>query len=304
MTGFLSVVKPPGMTSHDVVGWLRWLTREKVGHTGTLDPLAAGVLVLTLGAATRLSEHLSNADKAYRAEVLLGLETDSYDLEGAVTAQRGAAGVTEAAVRECLQSLTGQVEMLPPMYSAVKQDGRKLYDLARAGREVERPARQVTVSLFELLSFEPGEQARAVCHVECSKGTYVRSLAQMLGERLGCGGCLGFLLRTRQGAFALDEAATLEEVAQRVAEERLEEALTPALAGLPAEVARATVGGAEAEAIRHGNPVPLEACVFGGEAPGGEQAVAVAQGEELLCVGRIREQQGRLWLQPTRVLCG
>jgi tRNA pseudouridine55 synthase len=298
MNGFLVALKPPGMTSHDVVGFVRRATGARVGHTGTLDPLAAGVLVLTLGSATRLSEYLSLADKAYRAEILLGLETATYDLEGQVVARASAAAVDEAAVRAALAGLTGDLEMLPPMFSAVKQGGRKLYDLARAGQEVERRPRAVHVAAFDLLDFTPGEQAVCLCHVDCSKGTYVRSLAQMLGEALGCGGCLGFLLRTRQGSHRVEDALTLEQIGALAAEGGLPRALIAPLDALPAHLPRLVADAGQAEAMSHGNAVPWA------EAPQIGQEVAVVRDGELLCLARVAEHDTQRWLQPTRVFSG
>jgi tRNA pseudouridine55 synthase len=306
MNGFLVALKPPGMTSHDVVGFIRRTTGAKVGHTGTLDPLAAGVLVLALGSATRLAEYLSLADKVYRAEIILGLETATYDLEGEVLARNSAVDVSEAAVRVALAGLTGALEMLPPMYSAVKQGGRKLYDLARAGQEVERRPRPVHVAAFDLLEFTPGEEARCLCHVGCSKGTYVRSLAQMLGEALGCGGCLGFLLRTRQGTHRIEDALTLEEIAALATAGDLARALISPLDALPADMPRLTADDAQAGAMSHGNAVPLaEAWDVGQEAwQGACQEVAVVRGGQLLCLARVIEQSAERWLQPTRVFAG
>lgn len=214
MNGFLNLLKPPGMTSHDVVQYVRRVMKTKaVGHTGTLDPAAAGVLVLTVGCATRLGEFLLEGDKAYRAEVTLGRTTDSADAEGVVTSQASAVQVTEAAVRAALTELTGTVTMRPPAHSAVRVNGKRLYEAARAGEQVEAPERTIEIRELALLEFLPGEHALVRFDVTCSKGTYIRSLARMLGEKLGCGGYLSMLLRTAVGVHSISDSVTLEELA-------------------------------------------------------------------------------------------
>lgn len=293
-TGLLNVLKPPGMTSHDVVAVARRLLNSKVGHTGTLDPLAAGVLVLTVGAATRLTDLLAEHDKSYRAEFILGLETDTLDLEGAVVSRRDAGDVTPEQVGRALEALTGDIEMTPPAYSAVKRDGRRLYALARAGKQAEAPPRRVRVTRFELLQFTPGAEARCLCEIGCSKGTYVRSLAQMLGERLGCGACLGFLLRTAQGAHSIGEALTLEELAEEAAAERLHEFIIPLARALP-DFPAVQVGAAEADTLRHGQAVAVE----GG--PVSEGLVMVVSEGEAVCLAESARQQGANVLRPKRV---
>lgn len=292
--GLLNVLKPPGMTSHDVVAVVRRLVEGKVGHTGTLDPLAAGVLVLTVGAATRLTDLLTEHDKSYRADFILGLETDTLDLEGAVTARRDAGHVTSEQVCRALEALTGDIEMTPPAYSAVRRDGRKMYDLARAGKQAEAPPRRVRVMRFELLQFTPGAEARCLCEIDCSKGTYVRSLAQMLGERLECGACLGFLLRTAQGHHSTSDALTLEELGERAEVGRLREALIPlarALPGLPA----VQVGAAEAETLRHGQTVAVEA------GAASEGLVMVLCEGEAVCLAEPVQERCAALLRPKRV---
>lgn len=294
MNGLLNVLKPPGMTSHDVVDVVRRLTGAKVGHTGTLDPLAAGVLVLSVGAATRLSEFLTADDKAYRAEFVLGMETDTLDLEGAVTSRKTAAHTTRAQLLDALAELTGELEMTPPMFSAVKQDGRKLYEMAREGKQVERPARQVTISRFELLDFSPQPEPRCLCVIECSKGTYVRSLAQMLGRRLGCGACLGFLLRTAQGAHTIEDSATLEELSARAANNSLNDLLIPMCEALP-QLPRVAVTTAEASALRHGRAIAHDTKA----APAGLAMVTL--GDEAVCLAEVGSEHGQTQLRPKRV---
>ncbi len=211
--GVLVVDKPHGPTSHDVVQDVRRAAgQSRVGHTGTLDPAATGVLVLCLGRATKLVQFLQAGTKTYRARLVLGVETDTQDAEGKVLATRDASGVDEAALRRALGELTGEIEQLPPMVSAVKVGGRRLHEAARAGEEVEREPRRVTVHRLELLDVQPGERAEAELEITCSAGTYVRTLAHDAGAALGVGGSLSALRRTANGPFREDEAHPLDEV--------------------------------------------------------------------------------------------
>lgn len=207
MEGVLNVDKPEGMTSHDVVQRVRRVSGvRRIGHTGTLDPLATGVLVLCIGRATRLSEYLLEQAKTYETSVRLGQTTTTYDAEGEVVAERPIA-VDEATIAAALEAFRGEIAQRPPAYSAVKQDGVPLYKLARQGVAVERPLRHVTVYALELLAWrEPLLDLR----VHCSSGTYIRALAHDLGEALGCGGYVTALRRTAVGAFRADESVPLE----------------------------------------------------------------------------------------------
>ena len=215
MDGVLNVLKPPGMTSHDVVHRIRKLSGiKKTGHTGTLDPGAAGVLVVCLGRATRLARFLPSDEKEYRAEMTLGATTDTGDSFGGALARRDASDITESRLRAALKLFTGRVEQVPPMTSAVRSQGKKLYELARAGITVERPARTVSIDTLDLIrgsGWGTGEP-KALIHVICSKGTYIRSLCEDIGNQLGCGAHMSFLVRTRAGSFAIARSRTLEEI--------------------------------------------------------------------------------------------
>ncbi|MEW6579258.1 MAG: tRNA pseudouridine(55) synthase TruB [Chloroflexota bacterium] len=205
--GLLNLYKPPGPTSHDLVAWVRRGTGvKKVGHAGTLDPAAAGVLVLCLGPATRLSEYLMGSPKTYAARVHFGVETDTYDAEGTITAQ-DSRPVTRAEIEAALDRFRGEIAQVPPMYSAIKHGGRKLYDLARAGQTVERVARTVRISRLVLAAWEPPV---AVLEIDCSPGTYIRSLAHDLGQAVGVGAHLAALERTASGSFAAADAVPWE----------------------------------------------------------------------------------------------
>lgn len=204
------VDKPAGWTSHDVVAKTRGvLGTGRVGHSGTLDPDATGVLVLGVGRATRLLRFLTVLPKSYEAEIVLGAETDTGDSSGSVVARWDMAGVTESAVRAAAEALTGEIMQVPPMVSAVKVGGRKLYELARQGVEVERQPRPVTVHRFDVVG-AAGSEGVWRATVECSPGTYVRTLASDLGRALGGGAHLRALRRTAVGGFGLDEARPVE----------------------------------------------------------------------------------------------
>lgn len=209
--GILNLNKPEGLSSHDVVYRVRRITgQRKVGHAGTLDPLATGVLLLCLGQATRVSSFLMSGAKTYRATIRLGIETDTYDREGRVVSQLPVEA-EQAEIERVLAGLTGSIEQTPPMYSALKHEGTPLYKLARRGETLQLMPRRVEILSLRLLSWQaPDLQVE----VECSKGTYVRSLAHEIGARLGCGGHLTGLTRTACGQFRLEEAITLEQLAE------------------------------------------------------------------------------------------
>lgn len=210
MFGFLNVYKPKGMTSHDVVAKLRKITKIKqIGHTGTLDPFAEGVLPICIGKATRLIEYLQD-DKEYVATVQFGKTTDTYDLEGSVTEEFNKK-VSKSEVLEKLKEFEGEIQQIPPIYSAIKLNGKKLYDYARAGQTVEIEPRVVFISKIELLSFDE-ENQQAEILVACSKGTYIRSIAYDLGKKLNTGGYLVKLIRTKAGKFGIKAAVALSEL--------------------------------------------------------------------------------------------
>ncbi len=211
MNGIIVIDKEPGFTSHDVVAKMRGICgQRKIGHTGTLDPMATGVLPVCLGSATKLCDMLADRDKEYVTELLLGVETDTQDVTGQILAERPVE-VQESQVRETAASFVGEYLQVPPMYSALKVDGKKLYELARAGKEVERKARPVQIYELEILACNfPVVRMRVVC----SKGTYIRTLCADIGERLQCGGTMQSLRRTRVGMFSLGDAITLGELQQ------------------------------------------------------------------------------------------
>ena len=210
MEGILVIDKPDGMTSHDVVAKVRRsLKVKKVGHAGTLDPMATGVLVCLVGKATKLFDQFVAFDKVYRATMILGLVTDSADTQGEVISKKEFHAVTQQQLEDVLQEFRGELEQVPPMYSAVKHKGKKLYELARQGIVVEREAKPIRIDELRIERFTPPE---VDIYVACSKGTYIRQLAHDIGERLGCGACISRIQRVAVGKYTLDEAVTLEEI--------------------------------------------------------------------------------------------
>lgn len=261
LDGIINIKKEKGYTSHDVVAKLRGILRQKkIGHTGTLDPDATGVLPVCLGKATRLCDLLTDREKTYRAVLLLGRVTDTQDISGK-TLEENPALVQPEEIYACLRDFEGDSMQIPPMYSACKVQGKRLYELAREGIEVERRPRpvhirQITVQAMKLprVSFE----------VTCSKGTYIRTLCHDIGRRLGCGGCMEELTRTRSGMFAIDQALTLAQVEALRDEGRLDECLVTieqALQSYP----KAVCDAAEDRLLNNGNPLLLKACGLEGE---------------------------------------
>ena len=225
MTGFIFLDKPEGITSFTAVNKVRRITGvKKAGHTGTLDPYATGVLPVMLGGATRFSQFLPVHDKAYRAGILLGTVTDTLDTTGEILEEHEV-NVTEAQLEEAVFSFRGEIKQLPPMYSAVSKDGVRLYKLARQGIEIEREARDVTI--YDISIAEPLRDKRFVIDVSCSAGTYIRSLADDIGRRLGCGAVICELRRTSANSVGIEKTVTLEKLQQLADGGRLSEVITP-----------------------------------------------------------------------------
>lgn len=213
MDALLNLYKPAGMTSREAVDAVRRLLGvRKAGHTGTLDPGAEGVLLICLGKATRLNEFLQWLPKTYRATMVLGMQTSTQDAEGEVIVSTDASAITREMVEAVLPRFTGDIEQIPPMHSAVHHEGRRLYDLAREGKVVEREARKVFVHRLQLLRFSPGEHPEAHIEVECSTGTYIRTLCADIGDALGVGGYMKSLVRTAIGPFLAEDAVTLQQL--------------------------------------------------------------------------------------------
>jgi tRNA pseudouridine55 synthase len=290
--GLLVLDKPGGLTSRAALDRaLRWFPRgTRMGHTGTLDPLATGVLVLCLGAATRLAEYVQRMGKTYRAGLLLGARSDTDDADGTVTPTAGADAPGAAALRECLAGFVGTVEQVPPAFSAAKVTGRRAYDLARQGHEVALTARSVRIYGIDVLRYA---WPHLELEVRCGKGTYVRSLARDLGDRLGCGGLVAMLRRTRVGPFTAEEAVSLEATPD-AARARL----LPAARAV-AELPRVTLPEREVRRLRQGQAAALPAD-FG--AAGEEVAVFDEAGALAAVAAVAAPDRARRTLRPVKVL--
>ena len=255
MDGILNINKPPGKTSFSIVATVKRLSGERrVGHAGTLDPAATGVLPVCLGRGTRIIEFLINTTKMYLAEIELGTTTDTYDGSGRIIGQADASGVTREEIESVLGSFRGHIRQTPPMYSAVKYQGQPLYKLAREGIEIERKSRSISIHRLELLSWQP---PIITLEIECSKGTYIRSLANDLGQSLGCGGHLTNLVRTRCGFFDIKDSTSmslLEDAFNYGYWEQFMQPMDTALQHFEAIVVNSTTE----ENIRKGCPVLLE----------------------------------------------
>lgn len=289
--GILVVDKPAGMTSHDVVDAVRAATgRSKVGHTGTLDPDATGVLVVCIGRATRLVRFLQAGAKTYASAVTFGLTTTTQDSSGEIVDERDSSELDRAAVRAALADFRGPIEQVPPMVSAVRVDGERLHEKARRGETVEREPRSVVVERLALEEFTPGRRARARLVVTCSSGTYVRTLAHDLGQQLGVGACLSELRRTANGPFDLDEAHSLEQVTEAGDAGRVAELVVPMAEAAGRALQVVTVEDGElARRLTHGQSLPSQ---------GHDGAFAVVHGGAL--VGVYRDEGGQA--RPEAVL--
>src|SRR5579859_5405791 len=254
MDGIFNINKATGMTSHDVVAKIRRLLNQKrVGHAGTLDPAASGVLPICVGQATRVAEYLSESGKAYRATIIFGAVTDTYDSEGIITRTASTNGLTRATIEAILPAMLGEQMQVPPRYSAIKLQGQPAYKRARAGEDVALEARPITIYQLAILDWQPSPTPTLTIAVECSKGTYIRSLAYDLGERLGCGAHLVGLIRTRSGPFTLSDSIPLDQLAEAAANCSVEQYLHPADSVLQHYPA-ITLDAVTTERVLHGNP--------------------------------------------------
>jgi len=289
ISGVLVIDKPVGLTSHEVVQVVRKGSKiRRAGHTGTLDPRASGVLVVLVGPAVRLSEYVSASDKRYQAVIQLGETTDTYDADGRVIKSAPVDHITEEDFERVLQKFVGRIEQVPPPYSAVKVKGRKAYDMARQGEEVDLEPRVIEVYSLELLEWDPPE---AVIDVYCSSGTYVRSLAHDLGEALGVGAHLIGLRRTKSGRFTLRDAVPLRKLREAFEEGTWYQYLIPAAEAL-SDWPAVELDPDQVEEVRHGHRVPAE------DNPGGMARGINEQGELVALMEFVPET--REW-QPKKV---
>ena len=298
--GILNVQKEKGYTSHDVVAKLRGITHQKkIGHTGTLDPDAVGVLPVCLGRGTRLCDMITDRNKTYETVLLLGRVTDTQDTSGHTIKMGDTSKLQEAEVREVIRGFVGDYAQIPPMYSALKVNGKKLYELAREGKEVERKARKVTLFEIEQLKIE---LPRVHMRVTCSKGTYIRTLCHDIGNQLGCGGCMEELIRTRVGRFSLKDSLTLEEIEARYKAGSLAEVLIP-MDEMFRDYVGLTVSGRWDSLAKNGNPLPKKAFLKLPDPRGWKDKKAGEPFEyvriydekgQFIAVGRLQEKECRI----------
>jgi tRNA pseudouridine55 synthase len=288
--------KPLGVSSnHALQAAKRLYFAAKAGHTGSLDPLATGVLPLCFGEATKFSQYLLDADKAYQSTFVLGTVTDSGDAEGQILETNDASDVGEADVQQALEAFRGEIEQVPSMFSAIKQNGQPLYKLARQGIEVERKSRTLVIKKLELLEFRPGERPEVDVYLECSKGTYVRSIAEDLGRALGCGAHVSALRRTKAGPFSLEDSVTmntLETLKQNDAVAQMDDLLLPADTAVKS-LPLVELGESGGFYIRQGQPVLVP------NAPGSGMVRVALETGEFLGVGEILDD-GRV--APRRLI--
>ena len=297
INGLLLLDKPLGLSSNRAIQRVKWiLNAEKVGHTGTLDPLATGLLPVCLGEATKFANYLLDGDKEYLATAQLGIITDSGDSEGKLVASNPV-DTDLTKIQAALQLFTGAISQIPPMYSALKHNGRPLYEYAREGIEIERKVRQVVIHQLELISYN-AELQQITFRAKVSKGTYIRTLAEDIGNELGCGASLIALRRTQTNKFLLADACSLEDLEQITDLSELQ-LLSPAI--LCEQLVDYTVSPEQYLAIKFGNPVHLN------ELPEDlllEQEVKIYANQHFLGVATITERYERLWLAPKRIVSG
>ena len=277
MNGILLIDKQPDWTSNDVVAKLKGILHQRrIGHSGTLDPMATGLLVVFVGRATRAVEFAEGHDKRYIAGLRLGITTDTQDITGRVLEAKDVT-VTREELEQALVGFRGEIQQIPPMYSAIKQNGRRLYDIARKGGEVERKPRAITIHDLCVID---GQEGDWLLDVRCSKGTYVRTLCHDLGRALGCGGCMSSLRRVEAGQFSVDQAVTLSQVQQMADAGRMEELLLP-VDSLFQAYPHCTASASQEKKIRCGNQVKTGLA-------GGDYRVYTESGEFLM-LGRVED---------------
>ncbi|MDO8586247.1 MAG: tRNA pseudouridine(55) synthase TruB [Armatimonadota bacterium] len=295
MDGVLNLDKPAGVTSHDVVNRVRRIVGiRRVGHAGTLDPLATGVLLVCVGQATRIVEYLMDAEKEYEGTMVLGASTDTEDSSGAIHSEADASAITNERIARVLPRFTGQIPQTPPMVSAAHYQGERLYKLARDGITVPREPRQVTVKEIELLEFEPGVRARAKLRVVCSKGVYIRTLFADIGAALGVGAHMSQLRRTRIGRFVIAEAVNLDALAQIEECGRLGDALIPMTDAL-AEFPEIVISSEAFENVRRGRMIPAPDDISGG------LLIRLTRGNALVGLAKVVRSGEGVALQPVKV---
>lgn len=290
MNGILNVYKPKGLTSHNVVSFVRRnLNMKRVGHTGTLDPLATGVLPVLVGNATKLSELIMADEKKYTARVTLGIKTDTEDITGEII-EKNQVNVTLDDIINTTKKFTGEIDQIPPMYSAIKVDGQKLYKLARQGVEIERKSRKITIYSIDVYNFDG---TSFTMDVHCSKGTYIRSLCRDIGDCLGCGATMSELERTMSGIFKKENSYTFEQIEEIVNQGKIEEIMMKPDDVLEDFIA---VNVTEENAQKIKNGIRLRPPQLGIEKYEEEQMFRIYHEEKLICLLKVKNCDGQLLL--------
>ena len=297
MDGVLNVRKTAGPTSHDIVNEVRRIFGlKKVGHAGTLDPMATGVLVVCMGKATRIVEYLVGVPKEYRAKMILGASTDTQDSTGVIISESDASSVTRSMLEDAVKAFVGDIEQIPPMVSALKHQGKPLYKLARQGITIERSARKINIYSIEVLNFTPGQKAEAEILVNCSSGTYIRTLCADIGEKLGCDAHMSMLDRTRVGRFTIEESSSIEQLYQMKSEGRLNTALVSigdALDDMPS----ITLSNEDIMNVLHGLPVKTTTLTET------DDTVRMLSPEgQLIALGTVAAKDCEIIIKPRKVL--
>ncbi len=300
MDGIFNIYKQKGFTSHDVVAVVRkTIQQKKVGHTGTLDPDAEGVLPICVGKGTKLADYIMNGKKSYRAVVTLGVTTTTEDASGEIIEKKEVV-FEEQTIQKVVQSFLGTYEQIPPMYSAIKINGKKLYELAREGKEIERKARKITIFEIQITKFMPPNQFEI--EVVCSKGTYIRTLCADIGKRLKCGAHMASLLRTSSGMFSLDTAITLEQLKELAEKNQLQKALLPLEKALE-QYHSIVISPKGNKLLYNGNPIGEQ---FFEKTKGtikqGEIILGYDSKNTLIGIYKIITEKNRLYMKPLKIL--
>ena len=309
LNGLINVLKPAGITSHDVVNKIRRLLKiTKVGHTGTLDPGVTGVLPICIGKGTKVAQFMTEKVKEYRGELTLGISTNTQDGSGSVIEEKESSHITEEQIRAAFANFVGELEQIPPMVSAVKYKGKRLYELARQGQEVEREPRKITIFKLEILETKNiGKPHPSILFdVLCSKGTYIRTLCDDIGAALKVGGHMSSLIRTKSGPFDIENAVSLEIIEDYVRNNKLEEILHPLEVGLQG-MSRIEIKPNLVEKVQHGNRIFLPGVISSTEGLTEGQHICIYGENKLLALGKVvrdetyQGNEQRHYFQPVTV---
>lgn len=285
MNGIINVLKPPGMTSHDVVSFMRkTLNMKKIGHTGTLDPEAAGVLPICIGKATKVAQYLTDKQKHYRASIKFGIVTDTCDSYGKIIRESGQVSIEPAKLDDVLKSFTGKINQRPSIYSALKVNGKKLYEYAREGKEVQIEERPIEIYDIKLLDMVAEDEA--MIDVLCSKGTYIRTLCYDIGEVLGCGAHMSQLVRLESSPFTIEDSNTLEEIKAAASENRIDRVLQ-SVEILFRHYKAVVIKASALESIMNGNPLFEQGVLKGFEQISENDDVSISSEEGFLGIGTV-----------------